>query len=594
MKMISLTKVIHDVHAACTNYRNVLRRDTMHRLKFLIVPMISTVLAVTVAGCSEQGPVPTFTVSTTTDGADINPGDGLSDDGDGNCTLRAAIQETNATPGHDIISLPAGTYTITTTGSLDITDDLTIIGAGADTTIIDGENQSRVFRISSDIIVEISNLTIQNGNDTTIGGGGIYNSGTLTLTDAVIKNNTASSAGGIFNDAGILNVDSTIVGGNSASSSGGIRNTGTITITNSTVSDNTSGCAGGDLDNKSGGTATITGCEFTGNDAPHGGGIANDGGDADISDTIISGNRSSSDGGGILNMPGCTLTMTNSIISDNFAIAAGGINNAGNMTMDTCIVSGNTGETHAGGIANGGILNITNSTISDNTAETSGGGAIHNVSATLRITNSMIHGNTAAANGGAISTHLDTTVEIMNCTISGNTALGDAGGGMNIDYSTVTITNSTVSGNTASVVGGGIQIHESTVTITNSTISDNTALEASAINNNQGHVTLKNSIIADNNGPGFGGDPPEPGIYNLTDFEMHIAVVGFTQVDDMKLGALADNGGPTYTHALLSGSPAIDAGSNSFCPDTDQRGVTRPRDGDEDGSAQCDVGAYEY
>jgi len=75
---------------------------------------------------------------------------------------------------------------------------------------------------------------------------------------------------------------------------------------------------------------------------------------------------------------------------------------------------------------------------------------------------------------------------------------------------------------------------------------------------------------------------------------MHVAVVGFTQVDDMMLGPLVDNRGPTHTHALLPDSPAIDAGDDSICPDTDQRGVIRPRDGDKDGDARCDVRAFEY
>jgi parallel beta-helix repeat protein len=171
---------------------------------------------------------------------------------------------------------------------------------------------------------------------------------------------------------------------------------------------------------------------------------------------------------------------------------------------------------------------------------------------------------------------------------------GQTGGGIFLVDSEVEIINSTVTGNTASEAGGGIALYGSTVTITNCTISDNTAPDGSAIQNSQGTITLKNSIIAENNGPGFGGDAPEPGIYNLTDFEMHVAVVGFTQVDDMKLEPLADNGGPTHTHALLSGSPAIDAGGDSVCSDIDQRGIARPKDGDNDGVAHCDVGAYEY
>ena len=139
----------------------------------------------------------TFTVNSTADAVDANLGDGLCDDGAGNCTLRAAIMVTNALAAADTITLPAGTYTLAITGSgedaaftgdLDITDDLTIIGTGSATTIIDGGGIDRVIHVLAGNTVEIFGVTIRNGdagNDP--GGGGILNNGVMTLTKSTVS-----------------------------------------------------------------------------------------------------------------------------------------------------------------------------------------------------------------------------------------------------------------------------------------------------------------------------------------------------------------------------------------------------------------------
>jgi hypothetical protein len=163
----------------------------------------------------------------------------------------------------------------------------------------------------------------------------------------------------------------------------------------------------------------------------------------------------------------------------------------------------------------------------------------------------------------------------------------------------LTLANSTVSGNSA-FAGGGI-FSGYNLTLTNSTVSDNTAMYryggAGIFNNSiTGIATFSNTIVA-------GNDPSTPtcfnaGVdslgYNLTDDDS----CGFTApsdlvVADAMLGPLQDNGGPTETHDLLPGSPAIDAGDNASCPATDQRGAARPFDGDGNGKAVCDIGAVE-
>ena len=152
-----------------------------------------------------------FTVSSTADGIDMFPGDGNYHSPGfpipGPCTLRAAIMEANALDGDDTITLPPGTYFLTNagtgenaggTGDLDIADfgnKLTITGAGAATTIINGGGIDRVIQVLGLTTLELSSVTITNG-DTTSSGGGIFNRGTLTLTNSTVSGNTADGAGG--------------------------------------------------------------------------------------------------------------------------------------------------------------------------------------------------------------------------------------------------------------------------------------------------------------------------------------------------------------------------------------------------------------
>ena len=139
-----------------------------------------------------SGPPPPITVNGTIDAVDVNPGDGFCDDGTGFCSLRAAIMEANALPGPDTLEIPEGTFVLgitgtgedaAATGDLDITDDLTIIGAGMDLTIIDGGGNDRVFHIVGAITVDIDGMKIQNGVAVGAAGGGVLNEGSLTLSN---------------------------------------------------------------------------------------------------------------------------------------------------------------------------------------------------------------------------------------------------------------------------------------------------------------------------------------------------------------------------------------------------------------------------
>jgi CSLREA domain-containing protein len=238
----------------------------MQWASFLRRLLILLILA-PVAGFTLGGPTAithaagkTFSVNSTMDTPDATPGDGLCETASGNgvCTLRAAIQETNALAGADAIKLQSGaTYVLTRAGDddialngdLDITDDVTIEGAGSATTSINGGGLDRVFQIQNSKTVTFNNLTIRGGSATT--GGGIYNGGTLTLNDSTVRDNQArtnSSGGGIANFSGALTINSSAIVSNSAPNfGGGLFNTagGVVTISNSTFSGNSVGADGG-------------------------------------------------------------------------------------------------------------------------------------------------------------------------------------------------------------------------------------------------------------------------------------------------------------------------------------------------------------
>ena len=233
----------------------------------------------------------------------------------------------------------------------------------------------------------------------------------------------------------------------------------------------------------------------------------------------------------------------------------GGILNEGTLSLTNCTVSGNTTDIAGGGIYNGATLTLANSTVSENIA--GDGGGIYN-NGTLTLTNSTVSGNTAWAGGG----------------------LG-GGEGVNL-YSTLTLINSTVSGNTAgSGEGGGIW-NAGTLALINSTVSGDIAF--------LGTLTSTSTLMDGACDEGLRGVAASDG-YNI---ESPGNTCGFDQetdqvsvsADDLKFAELADNGGPTMTHALLSGSVAIDVIPADMCEVTeDQRGF--PRD------SMCDVGALE-
>lgn len=269
---------------------------------------------------------------------------------------------------------------------------------------------------------------------------------------------------------------------------------------------------------------------------------------------------------------------------------------------------GSSGSGVGGGIRVFGVLNLTDSVVTGNTAAVSGGGIDAN--GTLNVERSTISNNTTTGPGFAIGGGIDcfcTGVTIDASTISGNTASGGSGNnGGGILYasgSDLVLTNTTVSGNSASAAGGGIY-SDSGIDTTNVTIASNSSPDAANLYvNDTSSGGFQNTLIANPQGGGTNCDTsgvfPASNGNNLEDdstanSQSVTPSCEFSASSDQsgvgaKLGALASNGGPTQTMALLAGSPAIDKGASVSAITTDQRGGPRPQ---PPGGAY-DIGAYE-
>ena len=248
--------------------------------------------------------------------------------------------------------------------------------------------------------------------------------------------------------------------------------------------------------------------------------------------------------------------------------------------------TGSTGH-HGGAIFNGDVLTLTDAVITGNAAESAGGGIAN--TGTLTITDVTLSGNTAGTTGGGLDSAGG--VALTNVTVSGNSAT--RGGGLASDGDQLDLTNVTVSGNTATTAGGGLE-NAFVASLTNVTVVGNAAPVAGGVDG-VGTTMLRNTIVAGNEGGDCGGPmQPTSGGHNLEGKSTcGLAGPGDLTETDPRVGPLADNGGPTATHALLPDSPAIDAGADCPPPAVDQRGVERPIDGNGDGVAACDIGAYE-
>ena len=454
---------------------------------------------------------------------------------------------------------------------------LTLNGAGVGSTILDGQSNHRVLEIANGVTgnVNINHLTISNGS-TTGNGGGILNNAAaaLSLSNASVLGNSAGDRGGGIYSNGAVTLNNSTVSGNLATDNGGgvyTRN-GAIAMTNSTVSGNSSNRYGGGIHNRNRST-TVTNSTVSGNvSRRNGGGIYNRSGVITVTNSTVSGNSSNRHGGGVWSRSR-SITITDSTVSGNSArLSAAGVYSH-DVTVTNSTVSGNSAGDIGGGLYATGSLTITNSTVSGNSATNKGGGSYHRNHAT--ITNSTISGN-SSNRGGGMYARGGGDVTLINSTVSGNSA-NDRGGGIfmrNRNGGNLILSNATIAFNTANTAGGGIFVNTTTNnSISNSLIANNVDMSGSApnISGDLSNSTITNSLIQDTTGITAG--VPTNGVDGN--------IIG----QDPLLAPLADNGGPTQTHALLAGSPAID-GSGVGATPNDQRGIAA--------MGTRDIGAFEF
>jgi CSLREA domain-containing protein len=272
------------------------------------------------------------------------------------------------------------------------------------------------------------------------------------------------------------------------------------------------------------------------------------------------------------------LTLQNGVEPES-GDGGGAVHNEGVATVSECTFTGNTAKHFGGAVSNGrldisgggkGHLTVDKSTFSRNAVE-GWGGAIASIGSVANINGSTFAGNSTANQGAAVYNQPDSASD------------GE-----------VAITNSTFSANSTNNEGAAITSYGK-LSLNNSTINGSIgpfAQRAGTAVANHGMLTLANTIIANNFGIGCGNYATITAVgVNLID-DGSCAVPGALSGDPL-LAELADNGGPTMTHALKAGSIAIDAASSGPCPAADQRGQARPFDGNHDGIAVCDIGAEE-
>ena len=510
-----------------------------------------------------------------------------------------------------------------------------------DLTITDGGGTgSTVGAIVAFGGLTLNNVTIDN-NHGTGSAGGIYSTTNLSLTDSTISNNTGG-IGGIYVHQGTLTITSSTIDGNTATSSGGgiSFNSGTGTIQgNSQIQNNQAGSGGGIT--IFGGTLTINDSLIYMNETTTGtGGIyVSSGASVILNNTNISNNETTGAstlgggvtvfgsfemdggelalniapyaGGGLVAYSGSTVDIYNAYINGNHVTEdpsfGGGIYNlSGQVTLDgttvaTNYVSGTASSLSKGGgiYSSGGDLTLIDSLINENDAFDSGGGVFFS-SGALTVTNSIFRGNeTTGTNsaGGGLFIGSSSTATVKQAEFSSNVAT-DNGGGIH-NQGALTLENVTISGNSSGIGAGILTTGTDTTDILNSTISSNSVPSGTSSGGLVAYnsVTIKNSIVSGNDNDeclNHSGSAITSNGYNISsDNTCGFSGTGDQVNTDPLLGALADNGGFTKTHLLTPGSPAIDTGTNTGCPATDQRGLSRPQDGDDNSSEVCDIGAYE-
>ncbi|MEM8641175.1 MAG: CHAT domain-containing protein [Cyanobacteria bacterium P01_G01_bin.54] len=524
-----------------------------------------------------DGKLATRTVQNLNDTGSGSLRDALTGTGGGSSFWAAAVangDEINFAPGV-VGQIDIGTEIVWTA------EDLTLDGPGQNDLILDGGGSGRIFNITANEAT-ISDVTIRNGSVGGLGGG-IYSSGNLALTNAVVSGNSAGAGGGITSAGTIELTDSVISGNSSANGGGGIFSQSHATLNDSAVSGNSVGGYGGGINNY--GNVALTNAEISGNSAGMGGGGISSRGNVVLTDSAVSGNSAGNVGGGISNSGAVTLTdsavsgnsagrygggissngdieLTDSAVSGNSTGRyGGGIYNLGNVTLTDSQVSGNSTSQRGGGISSLGNVALTDSVLSDNSAGDVGGGIFN--TRNIELTNSVLSGNSVGNAGGGISSLGN--VALTDSVLSSNSA-GRYGGGIN-NYGTVTLNDSVFSGNLAGIDGGGIN-SRSNVELTNSVLSGNSAGQRGGGITSRGNVELTRSVLSSNSAGLRGGGIYIVSIVNSVQATLTNSILTGNQADSSDDGdgiyakdstVRLENDGDLY----LSDSIATNDGSTS-------------------------------
>jgi CSLREA domain-containing protein len=563
-------------------------------------------------GIPRQGAVYNVTVT-----ADTN--DGRCD---AHCSLREAIIAANARPGLDRINLPVGIYRLTLNGvseeseqyrDLEVRDHLHIQGGGADVTIIDGGDWTRVLEIdtfSTGVGVVLSDLTIANGAHPF--GGAILNRGRLTLRNVVVEDNTGFNGGGVLN-SGTLWLDNCTLQRNKAlpeqpaTGYGGALwsdTTGVVIMTDSALRANNAHFNGAGVYNS--GILSIDGSVIDGNVARIGGGVFNLGQLAIASSSLTA--NAADDGGGLASQDGADARLRDCMVANNQATGldlgggAGLFNYLGYLEVERCAFEDNVAYGEGGGaIETNGTLRVGDSTFLRNRAmyhdgldlgllpgDTSpglGGAVLIIAGSEVTIRDARFAGNVAGVSGGAIYNDRDTMLTLSRVDITGNLAERNYGGGINNEGG-IRYVGGTLSNNQAPVHGGGLTTNLGEVLLQDVTLADNRAGNGGAIGNylggllqlfqvtierNQANGSLGGGIhndrgsrieitggrIADNEAQAGGG-----AVYNDAESTLvlqDVTVEGNAAVNDNG-GGILNLGGVSFTGGLLRNNTSVTNG----------------------------------
>lgn len=519
--------------------------------------------------------------------ADTN--DGVCDASD--CSLREAVAAANNSPGIDVITLETGHYRLTMdgpdddlneSGDLDILEALIINAGDRDNTVIDGDFRDRVLHAHSGSLY-VRGVTIQNGR-TAKGGAGILvdRGASLQMEDVMVTANQE------YGPDGPATSDSPA----SRGGGGGVYSAGDVTLNNVVFEQNHNVSSYIEqVQQFARGAGLAVAGPLTRNED---GEWVGESIDITLDNVRFYNNRAAGRGGGMFIGSYTNTRLSNLDMEHNgsYTDEGGGLyfadyrGGTSQLFMTDSRVYDNYAGWNGGGMSLRGAAQIHRSSIYDNEAVTNGGGVSAREGVLLR---DLTVRDNRAKNGGGVYSNYEVTLE--NTTLSDNTATFGGGIHINLDAALV---NSTIAHNHAFKNGGGLS---ATIiagpSIVNTIIADNSKdLQRLPVRHVGAGIVfnVNNCSVHLLDGEEF---PPISLGNNLANDE----TCGFTAAGDViadpLLQPLADNGGPTMTHAIPVTSPAVDAGSNDDCTDSDQRGLARPVSSDG-GPAICDIGAYEW